>query len=435
LRCRESVADLRLNRESSLGDTEDNLWQQRLRDAGLPLSWPGENIALNALATPIKNDLGELQEARVTINNFAKTLGASFDTIETLYAIGGEMNDVANPPRFFSFVVSHLFEVMKFRSLVLRFANDSTCPEAFRGFARREGTIGEQDDDFAQAMTICRHAHQRSCIIRNDDESGGQVAMQPIILKGAIVGLLIASGKYGDDPMVNSYDTQLFEAAAGFIGSFCANVALYDDQRKMFLGTIRSLTAAIDAKDRYTCGHSERVAFLAGELTLRLGFNHDDVELVKLAGIVHDVGKIGVPEAVLTKNGRLTDEEFGLIRQHPEIGHRILSGIPPLAPVLPAVLHHHERYDGRGYPHGLAGEEIPVFARIIAIADTFDAMSSNRAYRAAMAREQVLNELSRSAGTQLDPHMVSEFVRMDFSGYDALIRANAEGQLAMSITP
>jgi HD-GYP domain-containing protein (c-di-GMP phosphodiesterase class II) len=158
--------------------------------------------------------------------------------------------------------------------------------------------------------------------------------------------------------------------------------------------------------------------------------------LVKLAGIVHDVGKIGVPEAVLTKNGRLTDEEFNLIRQHPEIGHRILGGIPPLAPVLPAVLHHHERFDGRGYPHGLAGKDIPVFARIIAIADTFDAMSSTRAYRAAMPREHVLRELSRSAGTQLDPEMVSEFVRMEFSGYDALIRANSSGELVSStVTP
>ncbi len=419
-----------------MGDTGDILWQRRLLDAGLPSTWPGEDIMLRALAAPIKNDLRELQEARATITNFAKTLGASFDTIETLYAIGGEMNDVANPPRFFSFVVTHLFDVMKFRRLELRFANDHACPEGFRGFARSEGSGGASDAEFTEAISLCRHSRVHSCVIRNDGRSGSQIAIQPVIVKGVIVGLLLASEKYGDDPMVNSYDTQLFEAAAGFIGSFCANVALYDDQRKMFLGTIRSLTAAIDAKDRYTCGHSERVAFLAGELTLRLGFPEEDIELVKLAGIVHDVGKIGVPEAVLTKNGRLTDEEFNLIRQHPEIGHRILGGIPPLAPVLPAVLHHHERFDGRGYPHGLAGKDIPVFARIIAIADTFDAMSSTRAYRAAMPREHVLRELSRSAGTQLDPEMVSEFVRMEFSGYDALIRANSSGELVSStVTP
>lgn len=410
------------------------LWERRLADAGLPVSWPGDDASLRRLATPLQQDLRELEESRATILSFAKTLGSSFDTIETLYAIGGEMNDVANPPRFFTFVTTHLFDVMKFDRLELRFARDHTCPEAFRGFARGEGSSAGNDSEFASALSMCRKDHGNACIIHVDPESQQQFAFQPVRVKGFVVGVLMLSGKYGEDPLINSYDTQLLEAAAGFIGSFCANVALYDEQRRMFMGTIRSLTAAIDAKDRYTCGHSERVAFLAAELTLRLGYPEEDIELVRLAGIVHDVGKIGVPESVLSKNGKLTEEEFALIRRHPEIGYGILGGIPPLASVLPAVLYHHERYDGRGYPHGLEGTKIPAFARIIAIADTFDAMSSTRAYRAAMPREQVLNELRKSAGTQLDPAMVHEFVLMDFSGYDAMIRAQSPAEEVQGVT-
>jgi putative nucleotidyltransferase with HDIG domain len=252
-----------------------------------------------------------------------------------------------------------------------------------------------------------------------------QIVLQPIRMKDRTVGYLAAGGKYGEDPLVTSYDTQLLEASAWFVSSFCDNVVLYDEQRQMFMGTVVGLTAAIDAKDRYTCGHSERVAFLAGQLAERIGLSDADVELVRLAGIVHDVGKIGVPEAVLTKAGKLTDSEFDSIKQHPAIGHRILSGIPPLAPVLPAVLHHHERFDGKGYPHGLAGEAIPFFARIVSIADTFDAMSSSRSYRPAMPRDRVLREMAASAGAQLDPSLVLTFVLMDFSGYDALMRSTA----------
>src|SRR5690606_20290161 len=134
--------------------------------------------------------------------------------------------------------------------------------------------------------------------------------------------------------------------------------------------------------------HSERVAYMATRLGEAIGLDAETAQRLHIAGLVHDVGKIGVPEAVLCKPGRLTDEEFKLIKLHPEIGHRILRDIPQLADVLPGVLSHHERWDGKGYPHGLAGEEIPMFGRLIAIADSFDAMSSTRTYRSAMPREK-----------------------------------------------
>jgi HD-GYP domain-containing protein (c-di-GMP phosphodiesterase class II) len=139
------------------------------------------------------------------------------------------------------------------------------------------------------------------------------------------------------------------------------------------------------------------------------------------------VGKIGVPEAVLTKAGRLTDAEFEHIKRHPEMGHIILRDIPQLADVLPGVLHHHERWDGAGYPHRLTGEHIPLLARVIALADTFDAMSSNRSYRPAMPRERVLAEVARCAGTQFDPALSPLFLRIDLAEYDRMVARHAEG--------
>jgi HD-GYP domain-containing protein (c-di-GMP phosphodiesterase class II) len=140
------------------------------------------------------------------------------------------------------------------------------------------------------------------------------------------------------------------------------------------------------------------------------------------------VGKIGVPEAVLCKAGRLTDAEFALVKLHPEIGHRILRDIPMLEDLLPGVLHHHERFDGGGYPHGLAGDRIPLFARVLALADTFDAMSSNRSYRSAMARPMVIAEIARHAGSQFDPALAATFAALDLSDYDAMVGRHAQEQ-------
>ena len=147
------------------------------------------------------------------------------------------------------------------------------------------------------------------------------------------------------------------------------------------------------------------------------------VERYRVAGLIHDVGKIGVPEAVLCKPGRLTEDEFRQIQRHPTIGTTILQDVPALADVMAGVLHHHERFDGRGYPAGLAGADIPLVARTLALADTFDAMSSNRSYRAALPRAQVLAEIGKCAGAQFDPELAATFVTLDFAPFDEQLAA------------
>jgi len=181
--------------------------------------------------------------------------------------------------------------------------------------------------------------------------------------------------------------------------------------KDLLVGLTRSLTAAIDAKDPYTYGHSERVARVAVELGRQMGLAEEHLSDIYLAGLLHDIGKIGIRDAVLGKAAPLTPEEREHIQQHVTIGYQILADLRSISPVLPGVLYHHERYDGLGYPDGLQGEAIPLLARILAVADSYDAMSTNRPYRAGMPAPRVEEVLREGAGKQWDAQVVQAFLR------------------------
>jgi putative nucleotidyltransferase with HDIG domain len=185
---------------------------------------------------------------------------------------------------------------------------------------------------------------------------------------------------------------------------------LYTKMRKMYLDTIKTLAAAIDAKDPYTHGHSERVSMMAVKLARRLGYSEPEIEFIEYAAILHDIGKIGIEDSILGKRGGLTDEEYEKVKQHPIIGAKIIESIEFLKKCSNTVLHHHERYDGKGYPDGLKGEEIPKCARLLAVVDSYDAMNSDRPYRKKLSGPEILNELETQAGKQFDPDMVKEFI-------------------------
>jgi putative nucleotidyltransferase with HDIG domain len=172
------------------------------------------------------------------------------------------------------------------------------------------------------------------------------------------------------------------------------------------------LTGAIEARDPYTRGHSARVTALAEEVALRLGWSEQRLASLRIGGSLHDIGKLAVSDEVLRKEGRLDDGELAQIREHPKIGARILLGMATLREAIPYVLYHHERWDGDGYPSGKAGEEIPIEARVLAIADAFDAMTSDRPYRRALSRSEALAEVERCAGTQFDPDIARVFLEL-----------------------
>ena len=182
--------------------------------------------------------------------------------------------------------------------------------------------------------------------------------------------------------------------------------------QEMTLQSIRTIVNAIDAKDEYTKGHSQRVSQYAYALSIALGMEEAEAQNIRRIGLLHDIGKIGVPDSILNKAGRLTDEEFAVMKTHPSVGATILNEITFLPGLNIGARYHHERYDGRGYPSGLKGDEIPYIAKIIGVADAYDAMSSNRVYRTRLSNTEILEEFERCKGTQFDPKITDVFITL-----------------------
>jgi len=200
--------------------------------------------------------------------------------------------------------------------------------------------------------------------------------------------------------------------AAAMLASHANNIALFQEREALLVDVVKSLVSAVEAKDRYTCGHSERVALYARQLAKQVGYDEKQCELLYLTGLLHDIGKIAVSDAILSKPDLLTDKEYAEIMRHPDEGWAILRRLKQLSYVLPGVLHHHERPDGKGYPDGLAGDAIPQDGRILAVADAYDAMTSDRAYRQGMPHEKAITILREGAGTQWDPEVIDAFFQI-----------------------
>ena len=206
-----------------------------------------------------------------------------------------------------------------------------------------------------------------------------------------------------------SVQTSLLSSVASILGTHQRNLELFRQHEDLLLSFVRSFVSTLDAKDAYTRGHSERVALVSRRLGVQLGLPQDDLRDIYLAGLLHDIGKIGVDDEILRKVGPLTREEFEQVKKHPVVGYNILAGVRNLQAVLPGVRSHHEAYSGRGYPDGLKGEAIPLMARIIAVADSYDAMGSDRPYRPGMTLEKLEEILREGAGVQWDPRIVAAY--------------------------
>ncbi|MCH5206205.1 MAG: HD domain-containing protein [Oscillospiraceae bacterium] len=250
----------------------------------------------------------------------------------------------------------------------------------------------------------------------------------------SIVANVIAAIRFLVDGIVEKHDIRTIEIQfaiiiVSFVFAFLSSM-IYDEivkenekylsginekqkqLERVTLQTITTIANIIDAKDEYTKGHSYRVAEYSSMLARELGYSEERIEDIKFIGLLHDIGKIGIPDSILNKPGRLTENEFAMMRKHAEIGGNILEGNNMIAGLDEGAKFHHERYDGSGYPQGLKGEEIPEIARIIGIADAYDAMTSNRVYRKRLTDETVMSEIKRSSGTQFDPGFTAVFIKM-----------------------
>jgi len=362
------------------------------------------------------------EENQNTMESVGHELADSYEEISLLYTITGSMNSVNHPKRFVELACNELLQTLPYEWIGVQLRIGNRLP--------RIGTelvfAGNAPSDISETVHSISNAIGTSSIISNHEDSvanklGQATIIEPILSDGSVIGVLVAANKQGNDLEASSVDAKLLSATAAQLAIFLENALLYEDLSATFLGTLEALTASIDAKDKYTCGHSQRVALLTAQLAQSAGLDADQVDRFRIAGLVHDIGKIGVPEHVLTKKGGLTGAEFAEIRKHPEIGAKILKDIPQMEDILGGVLHHHEKYAGGGYPHGISGEDIPLVARMISLADSFDAMSSSRTYRNAMNRMAVLDEMRQVVGSQFDPELAELFFKLDFSKWEQLM--------------
>jgi len=243
------------------------------------------------------------------------------------------------------------------------------------------------------------------------------ILLVPLRIENRLLGLLVLlhlhEGMKNHQGLYSEDDQAIISILAQQAALTWENTQLKieNERRSLYLETIQTLTSAIDAKDVYTRGHSQRVASLAVDLGKELRLTPEELDNLSYGAILHDIGKIGIKEEILNKLGKLTPEEFKIIQAHPRIGAEILELISFLQPSMEIARYHHERYDGQGYPDGLRGEDIPFTARIVALADAWDAMTSQRAYREALSWREACQEIAKGSGGQFDPYIAQAFLK------------------------
>jgi putative nucleotidyltransferase with HDIG domain len=232
----------------------------------------------------------------------------------------------------------------------------------------------------------------------------------PLLNRNKVLGIIYLDST-DQSNLFTKDDLSLLSAMALKAGIALDNARLYDDMRNLFFNTVETLVRAIQARDQYTSGHSSRVSRYCQLIAEKLNLSTQDRHHLYLTSMLHDIGKIGIPDSLLNRPGKLTEEEMLKVREHVILGASMLKALGQMHPIVPLIRHHHEAYDGSGYPDGLKGDQIPLISRIVAVADTFDAMTSDRPYRKARSRSEAIEELKRCAGAMLDPIIVRAFVQ------------------------
>jgi len=404
---------------------------------GLPdaVSGPRLQQAFAALLTlALENSRTSLEHSG-ELEALSSSLSQSYEELVLLHRISDRLRVTQEPETLFRELCTDLKNVLQAEKIVALWTASPETPGTIRASCTPDGPNLNHADCQLLWQRTRTEARQPSGILI--DGAAGKppvhewpspirnLAAAPIRRGEKFMGVLAALNKCSK-PDFDSVDAKLLLSVANETAVYLDNFRLYHDLQDLLLGALRALTSSIDAKDPYTCGHSERVALISRWLAERLDLPQNQVHNMYLAGLLHDIGKIGVSEAVLRKPGALTRQEFEQMARHPAIGATILGGIKQMEHVTPAVLTHHEHYDGTGYPQRLRGKAIPFTGRIIMLADSFDAMTSERTYRNALPFPTALAEIRRFSGTQFDPFLAEVFLNSDLD--DLTRRLDALGR-------
>ena len=358
---------------------------------------------------------------------FAVQISRDFEELTFLQDMMESLEDAAADANFADVtnsILQRLLPAIEAESLL--FLASAEDPNSVVPVEQQTIIIGEEFEvNWPQLLRSYEHDFSNGALVRNRVEDQRFPDLQQFVCaqiqsRSRHFGWLIAANRSGglvcsldgtqSEAEFGTYEGSLLTSAASVMATFGLNRELLSRKEKLLIDVVRCLVSAIDAKDDYTRGHSIRVALVARCIADEMGWPTDRREKLYLAGLLHDVGKIGVPDEILKKTGPLDGEEQELIRKHPDFGWTILHQLEDLQHVLPGVVHHHEEFEGTGYPDRLAGHNIPIEGRVIAVADAYDAIVSDRAYRKGRSHDQAIKIIKSGSGTQWDPVVVDAFV-------------------------
>ncbi|MGA2193569.1 MAG: HD domain-containing phosphohydrolase, partial [Nitrospirota bacterium] len=370
----------------------------------------------------------EVEEANEQIAMLIRDLAQKNNELEkvverltTVNRIGNILNSILDKDNVIEVIVTTMAKTMTAEICSLMLINDATKElevafavgldgKRLRNVRVGEGVSGYVAGEGKPLLVVDIEKDPRFQIANDPQYTTSSLIAAPLFSKGKVIGVLNINNKKSGDPFSQD-DLDLLTTVAGQAAIAVENSNLYRDIRSSYFDTVRALVNALEAKDKYSKGHSERVTLLAMMMAEEMGLPDDRKQALQHAGVLHDIGKIGISMSILNKTGKLTGEEYDVIKDHPLIGEKILDPITFLKDVKVIVGEHHERYDGKGYPHQKKGSELSIEARILAVADTFDALTSDRPYRKALAFDDAVAEIKRCSASQFDPDIVEVFVK------------------------
>ncbi len=360
----------------------------------------------------------------LTVPKDAKAVEELNHKLQLFYELNQSLGRMMDMDKLLEKIMEYIFEMFPAQRGYLMILNDKTNELEIK-VLKRKAIKGKQDetDKIEVSKTIINMVlKEKKAILSDDARIDERFGMPdsvflhdiraslyaPLISERRAIGI-ICIDNFTSSHVFTENDLRFLTIIANQAAIAIENSRLHLHVRRLFLSSIRALANAIEARDQYTRGHSERVTEYSVKIAERMKIDKDELEKIRYAALLHDIGKINVKEGILNKPGKLTDEEFKIMSQHPVYGARIMEPVEEFRQMLPYMYHHHEKYNAGGYPEGLSGEDIPLASRILAVADSFDAMTSNRPYRKSLSIEHAVSEIEKNSGTQFDPRVVTVF--------------------------